>query len=55
MLDLSDTRIAWSVLDWNEPALRFYRSLGAEPMDEWTGYRLSGPELAALAGGEPAT
>src|SRR5664280_2122564 len=32
-----------------------YRSLGAEPMDEWTGYRLSGPELAALAGGEPDT
>ena len=49
------TRIDWSVLDWNEPALRFYRSLGAEPMDEWSGYRLSGPELAALAGGEPAT
>jgi len=47
------TRIDWSVLDWNEPALRFYRSLGAEPMDEWSGYRLSGPELAALAGDEP--
>jgi GNAT superfamily N-acetyltransferase len=42
-------RIDWSVLDWNEPALRLYRSLGATPMDEWTGYRLSGPGIAALA------
>jgi GNAT superfamily N-acetyltransferase len=41
-------RIDWSVLDWNEPALRFYRSLGAVPMDEWIGYRLSGEALAAL-------
>jgi GNAT superfamily N-acetyltransferase len=44
-------RVDWSVLDWNEQALRFYRSLGAEPMDGWTGYRLSGKALAALAGG----
>lgn len=42
-------RIEWSVLDWNEPALRFYRSLGAAPMDEWTGYRLSGSGIAVLA------
>ena len=35
-------RVDWSVLDWNESAIRFYRSLGAVPMDEWTGYRLSG-------------
>jgi GNAT superfamily N-acetyltransferase len=41
-------RVDWSVLDWNEQALRFYRSLGAEPMDEWTGYRLAGEALAAL-------
>ena len=41
-------RVDWSVLDWNESALRFYRSLGAVPMDEWTGYRLSGDALAAL-------
>jgi GNAT superfamily N-acetyltransferase len=48
-------RVEWSVLDWNETALRFYRSLGAVPMDEWTGYRLAGPPLAALAGqGPPA-
>jgi GNAT superfamily N-acetyltransferase len=42
-------RIDWSVLDWNHSAIRFYRSIGAEPMDEWTGYRLSGEALAALA------
>jgi hypothetical protein len=42
-------RVEWNVLDWNEPALRFYRSLGAEPMDEWTGYRLSGAALSRLA------
>jgi len=49
------SRVEWSVLDWNEAALRFYRSLGAEPMDEWTVCRLTGPALAALAGeGPPA-
>jgi GNAT superfamily N-acetyltransferase len=42
------SRIDWSVLDWNQPALRFYRSLGAEPMEEWIGYRLSGEALEAL-------
>jgi GNAT superfamily N-acetyltransferase len=43
-------RIDWSVLTWNEPALRFYRALGAAPQDEWIGYRLSGDGLDALAG-----
>jgi GNAT superfamily N-acetyltransferase len=43
------TRIEWSVLDWNEPALDFYRSLGAQAKDEWTVYRLSGDALASLA------
>src|ERR1700722_862980 len=38
-------RVEWSVLDWNEPAIGFYRSLGAVPMEEWTGYRLSGEAL----------
>lgn len=42
-------RFEWSVLDWNEPALRFYRSLGARPMDEWTVYRLSGEALRDFA------
>jgi GNAT superfamily N-acetyltransferase len=44
------SRLQWAVLDWNEPAIAFYRRLGAVPMDEWTGYRVDGPALAALAG-----
>jgi GNAT superfamily N-acetyltransferase len=43
-------RLEWSVLDWNEPSIAFYRSLGAVAMDEWTGYRLTGEALRALAG-----
>lgn len=42
-------RFEWSVLDWNEPAIRFYRSLGAVGLEEWTVQRLSGPGLHALA------
>lgn len=42
-------RFEWSVLDWNEPAIGFYQSLGAKPMDGWTVYRLTGAELEALA------
>ncbi len=42
-------RFEWSVLDWNEPSIAFYRSLGAVPMDEWTVQRLSGQALEALA------
>lgn len=42
-------RMEWFVLDWNESAIRFYRSLGATPMDEWTVYRLTGDRLARLA------
>ena len=42
-------RLEWSVLDWNEPAIRFYRELGAEPMDEWTVFRMSGDAIARLA------
>ncbi len=41
-------RLDWSVLDWNQSAIRFYQSLGAVPMDQWIGYRLSGEALAAL-------
>ena len=43
-------RLEWSVLDWNEPSIRFYKSLGAVPLDEWTGYRVTGKSLQALAG-----
>lgn len=42
-------RMEWSVLDWNEPAIGFYRALGAEPMDEWTVFRLTGSALDELA------
>lgn len=38
-------RFEWAVLDWNTPAIEFYKSLGAVPMDEWTIFRLSGEEL----------
>ena len=42
-------RLEWAVLNWNEPAISFYQSLGARPMDEWTVYRLTGETLTALA------
>ncbi len=42
-------RFEWSVLDWNKPALAFYRRLGAVPMAEWTVHRLTGEPLKALA------
>lgn len=41
-------RLEWWVLDWNEPAIGFYRSLGAQPMDEWTVFRMDGDALARL-------
>jgi GNAT superfamily N-acetyltransferase len=41
-------RLEWSVLDWNEPSIGFYRALGAVAMDEWTVFRLDGDALAAL-------
>ncbi|MBW4023030.1 MAG: GNAT family N-acetyltransferase [Proteobacteria bacterium] len=42
-------RMDWDVLDWNETAIRFYRSLGAHPLDGWTRQRLTGTALEALA------
>lgn len=42
-------RLKWSVLDWNEPSIDFYRSLGAYPMDDWTEFRLTDEALARLA------
>ena len=42
-------RMEWAVLNWNEPAIGFYTRLGAEPMNEWTVYRLSGEKLNELA------
>jgi hypothetical protein len=41
-------RFQWWVLDWNSPAIEFYRSIGAVAMDEWTTYRITGQPLVAL-------
>ena len=46
-------RFEWSVLDWNEPAVGFYRNLGAVPMSEWTVFRLTGEALERLAEESP--
>ena len=46
-------RFEWRVLDWNEPAIGFYRRLGATSMDEWTTYRLTGDALTRLGSGTP--
>ena len=45
-------RMEWAVLNWNEPAIKFYRSLGAMPMDEWTVFRLTQDGIARLANSE---
>ena len=45
-------RMEWAVLDWNEPAIKFYRSLGAKPMEEWTVFRLTRDGIAKLAQSE---
>ena len=48
-------RMEWSVLKWNEPAIGFYRKLGAVPMEEWQVYRLEGNPLSALGSGAAPT
>lgn len=48
-------RLEWNVLDWNEPALGFYRNAGAQALDEWTVHRLSGDALHRCAAGERPT
>jgi GNAT superfamily N-acetyltransferase len=45
------SRLQWAVLDWNTPSIEFYKSLGAEMMDEWTICRVTGPALNSLAEG----
>jgi ribosomal protein S18 acetylase RimI-like enzyme len=47
-------RVEWSVLDWNEPSIAFYKNLGAAPMDEWSTFRLTGDALDAFAGARTA-
>lgn len=49
-VDRGYTRLEWTVLDWNAPSIAFYRSIGARPQDEWTTQRLTGTDLATLAG-----
>jgi GNAT superfamily N-acetyltransferase len=49
-LDRNCGRLEWSVLDWNQRAIDFYKSLGAVPMNEWTMYRVTGPALQKLGG-----
>jgi GNAT superfamily N-acetyltransferase len=46
-------RLEWSVLDWNEPALAFYRTLGARGMKDWIPHRVTGEALLTLARGDP--
>ena len=46
-------RMEWAVLDWNDPAIQFYRKLGAKPMEEWTVYRLTRDGIANLASAKP--
>jgi len=46
-------RVEWAVLDWNEPSIRFYESLGARPNSDWITYRLHGPALERLAASRP--
>ena len=48
-VDRNYERFQWWVLDWNEPSINFYKSIGAEAMDEWTVYRLSGSALKSFA------
>jgi GNAT superfamily N-acetyltransferase len=49
-VERSCARLEWAVLDWNEPAIGFYRALGAKGMDEWTVNRVDGDALVRLAG-----
>jgi GNAT superfamily N-acetyltransferase len=48
-------RMEWAVLDWNEPAIKFYRALGAKPMEEWTVFRLTRDGISELAKSESIT
>ena len=48
-VDRGYERFQWWVLDWNEPSINFYKAIGAEAMDEWTVYRLSGSALNSFA------
>lgn len=51
-VDTGCGRLEWSVLDWNQPAIDFYLSIGAEPQDEWVRYRMEGANLTDFASGK---
>jgi GNAT superfamily N-acetyltransferase len=51
-LDRDCGRVDWSVLNWNELAINFYKQIGAKAMDDWTTFRLSGDALSQIAGGK---
>ncbi|MGZ4643314.1 MAG: N-acetyltransferase family protein [Blastococcus sp.] len=53
-VERGDSRLEWSVLDWNAPSIDFYKAHGAVPMDEWTVFRLTDDALTAFAGGAGA-
>lgn len=48
-LEKGCARMEWAVLDWNEPSINFYKSIGAKPMSDWTVYRMEHPEIKKLA------
>ena len=48
-VDRGCSRLEWTVLDWNEPAIGFYKKLGAESLDDWTVFRIAGDALRRLA------
>ena len=48
-LEMEGGRLEWAVLDWNEPAISFYKKMGAVPLNEWTTYRVTGEKLKELA------
>jgi GNAT superfamily N-acetyltransferase len=48
-------RVEWSVLDWNEPSINFYKNLGAAPMEEWSTFRLTGAALESFGAGQVQT
>jgi GNAT superfamily N-acetyltransferase len=48
-LEIGGGRLEWAVLNWNEPAIGFYKKMGAAPLDEWTTYRVTGENLQELA------
>ena len=47
--EIGGGRLEWSVLNWNEPAIKFYKRMGASPLDEWTMFRVTGNKLKELA------